>query len=332
MGVDVGGSSIKVVELQVRDNTVHLLTYGEVQLGPYAGKAIGSAPQLSPKQEQEALVDVIRESAVKTRNAVFAMPLSASLLSTETIEASEDADLDALVRLTARNVIPASLSEVTLDWAELDAETGKRTVLLAAIQNTAVERFKVLLQFAGFGAAPTEIECFSTNRAASTNKSSVIIDCGATTTKMYISHAGVLYRMHRVNVGGATVTQAFATETSRTFEAAETQKINLTPADESYAQLQQCYTKKYGRAVREFTQVFTDHCQTHNIAVEEILVCGGASVEPQLQKMLSESFSLPVSQVQPFAQVAYPAFMEDAIADLGPGFVPAVGAALRMFE
>lgn len=60
MGVDIGGSSIKVVELADREGVLTLVTYGEVQLGPYAGKPLGSVVQLTPKQEQEALVDVVR--------------------------------------------------------------------------------------------------------------------------------------------------------------------------------------------------------------------------------------------------------------------------------
>jgi Tfp pilus assembly PilM family ATPase len=82
LGVDIGTSAIKVVELEERNGVVTLVTYGEIQLGPYAGKPLGAAVHLSPKQEQEALVDVIRESAVKSRNGVFAMPLSASFIST----------------------------------------------------------------------------------------------------------------------------------------------------------------------------------------------------------------------------------------------------------
>ena len=78
VGIDIGSSSIKVVELEDRAGVITLLTYGEIQLGPYVEKSLGSAVQLNPKQEQAALVDVIRESAVKSGQAVFAMPLSSS--------------------------------------------------------------------------------------------------------------------------------------------------------------------------------------------------------------------------------------------------------------
>ena len=94
VGIDVGSASMKVVELEERKGVVTLVTYGEVQLGPYAGKQLGDSVTLDAKQEQEALVDVIRESAVKARNAVFAMPLSSSFVTNVSIDADADADAD----------------------------------------------------------------------------------------------------------------------------------------------------------------------------------------------------------------------------------------------
>ena len=127
VGIDVGSSSIKVVELEDKKGVITVTTYGELQLGPYAGKSVGESVNLTAKQEQEALVDVLRESAVSAKDAVFAMPLSSSFVTNVTLQAEPDADLSAMVRIEARKVIPASLSEVALDWAEVEqVKTKKR--------------------------------------------------------------------------------------------------------------------------------------------------------------------------------------------------------------
>ena len=335
LGVDIGTSAIKVVELEERNGVVTLVTYGEIQLGPYAGKPLGAAVHLSPKQEQEALVDVIRESAVKSRNGVFAMPLSASFISTTTLEAEPDADLSALVRIEARKIIPASLSEVTLDWAELEAvsndQTG-RSVLIAAIQNSAIGRFNVLMQFAGFNGAPTEIECFSTNRTINKKTHAVVMDFGATSTKMYMTHNGVLTRMHRVNVGGVQVTEVIADTLDVDFAIAERIKQQTTVNSEHYATVKQAYETTYGRSLREFRQVL-DHYQSKvDTEFPCVLICGGASLFPGLANQLLDRLDIQVESIDPFKNVAYPAFMEDVMLQIGPSFVPALGAALRNFE
>ena len=335
LGVDIGTSAIKVVELEERNGVVTLITYGEIQLGPYAGKPLGAAVHLSPKQEQEALVDVIRESAVKSRNGVFAMPLSASFISTTVFDAEPDADLSALVRVEARKIIPASLSEVTLDWAELEAvsrDQSGRSVLIAAIQNTAIERFNVLMQFAGFDGAPTEIECFSTNRTISKKKHAVVMDFGATSTKMYMTHNGVLTRMHRVNVGGVQVTEVIAETLDIEFAAAERIKQQTTAHSEHYTTVKQAYETTYSRSLREFRQVL-DHYQSKvDTEFPYVLICGGASLFSGLANQLLDRLDIQVESIDPFKNVAYPAFMEDVMLQIGPSFAPALGAALRNFE
>lgn len=334
LGIDIGSSSIKVVELEEKEGVLTLVTYGEIQLGPYAEQALGAVVQLAPKQEQEALVDVIRESAVKAREAVFAMPLSASFISTATLDVAAEADLSAQVRVEARKIIPASLSEVTLDWAELEQIPGKngRPVLIAAIQNTAIERLNVLMQFVGFGDSPTEIECFSTNRTVSSNGQSIVMDFGASSAKMYISQEGVLNRMHRINVGGNHITQKFSELQETDFEEAELKKIQLTKESPEYESLKGVYSKVYGRALREFRQVIDHYQSAHDVKINTIHVCGGASLYAGLGTMIHESVGISIEPINPFTHVAYPAFMEDAMKEIAPSFVPALGAALRYFE
>lgn len=335
MGVDIGSSSIKVVELEEREGVLTLVTYGEVQLGPYAGKGLGSTVHLEPKQEQAAFVDVVRESAVKSRDAVFAMPLASSFISSTTIAADEDADLSAMVRVEARKLIPASLSEVTLDWAELSSTSGSQTgrpVLIAAIQNSAIERFNILMQFAGFNNAATEIECFSANRTVDSSKNALVIDFGAASTKMYLSQSGVLNRMHRVNVGGAMITAALTKITGEDFETTENTKLQLQPDDRLYQQTRELYEAQYGRALREFRQVLNHYTADTDITFDAVQICGGASAQPFVKQLVQPAFSLDVESINPFTAVAYPAFMEDTIKQIGPTFVPALGAALRSFE
>ena len=212
VGIDVGSSSIKVVELQNRNEVVTLTTYGELQLGPYLDEGpIGSAVTLTPSLERQALIDILRESAVKARSAVFAMPLSASFVTVMNMNALPDEDISARVRVEARKYIPVPIADVTLDWAEVETSMAgaveSRDILLAAIQNDALSRFKTLLQSVEFPAAPTEIECFSAIRGLyDPNQDDIaIIDIGAQSTKLYLVHKGLLQRVYRVRAGGARI-------------------------------------------------------------------------------------------------------------------------------
>ncbi|MCA9360584.1 pilus assembly protein PilM [Candidatus Nomurabacteria bacterium] len=342
VGIDMGSSSMKVVELHEEKGVITLATYGEIQLGPYAGKQNGESVNLEPKQEQVALVDVIRESSVKASDAVFAMPLSSSFVTNVSLKVDPDADLAALVRIEARKVIPASLSEVTLDWAEVevtkkeskDAGADHRNVLIASIQNSALDRFNILMQFVGLSKPPTEIECFSTLRAIynSEEEDVAIVDVGAVSSKLYISRKGLLMRMYRIRSGGVIATNKISEALEVDFEKAESLKCSIDRNSEEFSKIKRCHDESYERAFREFNQVIKEYEQKTGVTIGSVYLTGGGALFPGIDAQLKSVLGRDVSIANPFSKVAYPAFMEDTMKEIGPSFAVALGAALRAYE
>jgi type IV pilus assembly protein PilM len=339
VGIDIGASSIKVVELQNRDSVVTLTTYGELELGPYQDeKAIGEAVTVSAQIERQALVDILREAAVKARNAVFAMPLSSSFVTIMTMQADKTEDISPRVRVEARKYIPLPIAEVTLDWAEVETKRAlsdtSRDVLLAAIQNDALERFTTLMQTVEFTNPPIEIECFSSIRSLYNESESeiAIIDVGAVSTKLYLVRAGLLQRMYRVRAGGAIYTEKLATELTCSFADAESLKRTITSEHPQFTQLQKSHQLCYDRVLKEFHQVLQEYEERVETRIATIYCIGGGSLFPGFTAYVSSQLNRPVVLAQPFNKVAYPAFMEDTMNEIGPTFAVALGAALRIFE
>src|SRR3989338_9490944 len=115
LGIDIGSSSIKVVQVKNKMAQAILETYGEVALGPYAGVEIGRAVKLRGEQMVVATNDVLKESNSTTKIGGVSIPLSSSLITTMKVPRLND-NLEEMVAMEARRYIPASLSEVTLDW------------------------------------------------------------------------------------------------------------------------------------------------------------------------------------------------------------------------
>src|ERR1700730_530531 len=86
LGIDIGTSSIKVVQRGRETGRVLLETYGAIALGPYAGVEIGRATSLPADKIAEALKDVIREANVTTADAAISIPYSSSLVSVIKLE------------------------------------------------------------------------------------------------------------------------------------------------------------------------------------------------------------------------------------------------------
>jgi type IV pilus assembly protein PilM len=335
VGIDIGSSSIKVVELEERNQVLTLTTYGEVQLGPYDEKDIGGVLQLSPELEYQALVDVLRESAVKANQAVFSIPLSASFITVVPLSASNEEDLEPRIPVEARKYIPVPLADVTLDWAELPSSvnSSERLVLLAAIQNVALRRYETLLARVGIKKTETEIECFGAIRAVGQPPSETyaIIDIGASVTKLYIVHNNILQRMHRIPKAGLACTNELSELIKLPFSEAEQIKVAVTSVDDHFASVQKSAQVVFERIFREFKQVIADYEKLSGQTVSNVVVAGSGSQLPGLTVQISNTFNIPTTIIRPFDNVAYPVFMDDTLKKIGPTFAPALGAAMRMF-
>lgn len=341
IGIDVGSSSIKVVELQSKNDVVTLMTYGEVQLGPYVEKDLGQAVMLSAAQEQQALIDVIREAAVQARQGIFAIPLASSFVTVMRFKAGHDEDIASRIRVEARKYIPIPISDVALDWAEIalpKSETQKteREILLAAIQNDELARLQTLMQKVNMPKQPSEIECFSTLRSlsggADADDGLVVIDFGASSSKMYLARHGLLHRMHRVRSGGTTVTERLAKARDISFAQAESLKRETTRGDAAYADVMRAYQSAYERSLHEFRQVIDEFEERHGDELMPVVITGGSVGFTGFKSMIDESLGRETKYANPFRKVAYPAFMEDFITAIGPSFSVSLGAALRHFE
>ena len=81
IGIDIGSSAIKVVQLKKKGGKAVLETYGALALGPYAQKEIGQSTNLPTAKIVEALLDIMRESKVTTKRGGMALPFRSSLMS-----------------------------------------------------------------------------------------------------------------------------------------------------------------------------------------------------------------------------------------------------------
>ena len=116
LGVDIGSSSIKVVQLRRGRGTAILETYGELSLGPYAELDIGQATRLPAEKLATALTDLLREANTSTTDAALSIPFSDSLTSLIDMPDLPDKELAKMIPIEARKYIPVPIGEVTLDW------------------------------------------------------------------------------------------------------------------------------------------------------------------------------------------------------------------------
>ena len=353
LGVDIGASSIKVVQVTRRHGRAVLETYGEIALAPYDGKEMGKAMNMSAEKIAEALTDLCRESSVTAKQTAIAIPFVASLVSLIEMPTADPKQLAQMVPIEARKYIPVPISEVLLDWSiipkegkayptvadeqndQLGNKVEKTDVMVVAIHNDTVTKYQQIGAKTNLTTAFYEIEMFSTIRALldQNSKSVMIVDIGAGSTKLYVVERGIIKNSHLINRGSQDMTLAISKSLNITFAEAEnikrTTDISSATADRNIVGVV-ALTLDYVFA--EANQVLLSYEKKYAKTVDQILLIGGGALLQGILPVAKKSFQMDVAIGEPFSKVEAPAFLQDVLKSANPEFSVAVGAALRMLQ
>ena len=162
VGIDIGSSEIKVVEIKKKGGKAVLETYGAISLGSYANLDAGRVTYLPIEKLVEALKEVLKQSGVTTTSAALAIPVQSSLIFNIELPAQlNEGDMDSIIETEARKYIPVPITEVSLDYFPLPKkETSfqeannpdlplipaeKTRVLVVATQNDTIAKYRSLV-------------------------------------------------------------------------------------------------------------------------------------------------------------------------------------------
>lgn len=355
VGIDIGASSIKVVELKEKAGQAVLLTYGELALGPYAGTEIGRATNLPTDRLSEALKDVLREAKVRSRKCGIAIPLPSSLVSLIEVPMFNKKQLAQIIPIEARKYIPVPISEVTLDWwlvpkdeqvfrpesAEVagshlgGAVAQKTDVLIVAIHNEAISRYRELSATNNLDTSFFEIEIFSTMRGVLDQglSSVMILDMGAGSTKLYIAEHGIIRSSHTINRGGQDLTLAIAGAVNIPISQAEELKRSFgLSLLVNGVDLSQVMVGVLSHIFSEANRVLLNYQKKYNRNISKVVLSGGGVNLKGLAELAQRSFQVPAELANPFAKVSTPAFLAKVLENAGPEFAVAIGIALRRLQ
>jgi len=357
LGIDIGASSAKVVQLRISRGMAVLETYGEIALGPYAQQPIGKVVKLPPEKIAEALTDLMREANVTAKTAGLSVPFSSSLVSVIDLPKVDQDSLKRIIPIEARKYIPVPVSEVSLDWFVLPEDPGQdsafdqlqdksairkqgQEVLLVAITNSILNDFKVVMETANMTTSFYEIEIFSTIRSASGHGIApfLVVDLGAATTKMYIVERGVVRMTHSLSMGGQHMTEQLGRTLGWEFEKSERVKRERGLIDSSvYStaendKIKEALLSTLSRVFSEVNRVLLSYGQRYNKNISRVVLSGGGASLPGLAEEAKTSLNADVEIADPFERTEAPAFLGQVLREIGPGFAVSVGLVLRKLK
>lgn len=333
LGIDIGTSSIKIVELLHDGNNIKLNNYAEFfAKGNYISTHSGSFNVLD-SQIAGVLKDMFAEARFVAKSAVIALPVFSSFATLIELPFMSDDELQDAVKYEVRKYIPVPISEVQFDWMKVDSlsNTQKLKILTVAVPNEIVNRYNKLSQMIGIELITMELETFSLARALvpSTNQEVLgILDMGSRTTNMSIVDKGIVVMHHNIGSGGASATQAISRGMSIDMARAEElkRKDGMNSTDSNTLELLRTPLDKI---LIEAQQVLERYVEEGGQKPTKLILSGGASLMPGLDKHAKEILGLDIEMGNPFRSVEVPSNLKDILGINKPSLSVAVGLALR---
>ncbi len=350
LGIDIGSSAIKIIQLKKQNGQAVLETYGELSLGPYGGAVIGQAVSLPPEKIAEALKDLMKEKEVNvtTKNCGISIPFSSSLMTEIELPAVSAKQLGVMVPIEARKYIPVPIAEVQLDWSVIpkteehpssEAQPPKADpakpnipmidILVVAIHNDTLSKYKAIIDKSEISATFFEIELFSTMRSVVDEplKPVMILDIGAATTKVYVIERGIVKASHTINRGAQDITKSISQSLGLPMEKAEVAKRESGLVGDKQLASSIQYSLDY--IFSEANKSLLAYEKKYNRAVGKVYLVGGGAALKGLGEVAKNNFRTEVVAGDPFAKLATPAFLSQVLKETGPEFAVAIGVALR---
>ncbi len=353
LGIDIGSSAIKVVELKKKGGKAILETYGALSLGPYGKTEVGTVTNLQTEDIARALIDVMKESNITTHSGVIAIPSSSSLIFTITLPGKvTEEQLSTIVPIEARKYIPVPISEVSLDWFVVPSEVSvfntdamtnvtdtqppeaKIEVLVVAIHNDILSRYQDILTKTDIHSDSFEMEIFSNIRSSFGHDLAPVLfmDFGASKTKLSIVEGGIVRVFHIVNRGSQDITRNIASSLSVTFEEAEKLKRSVGMDKTNNAQVADIVHLSVDYIFSDTHSIVLAYEKKYNKTISKIILIGGGSLAKGLIEKARDSFHTEVIYGDPFSKTEAPAFLKPVLEISGPEFSVAVGLALRQLS
>src|SRR3989338_6160790 len=343
VGLDIGTSAIKAVQLKRKGGKAVLETYGSVALGPYASADVGALTNLENTTLGQAISDLLRESNVTTKTAAISIPSASSLVTViklpHTVSGKQ---FSSVVPLEARKYIPLPISEVSLDWWPMprretteESALAPHEILVTAVHNEILSRYRELAKAASLRADFLEIEIFSNVRSIFGQElgSVLVIDWGASKTRAVVFKHGNVKSFHIINRGAVDLTNNLMHSMSMDFKKAEEIKhavgLSGTGANRTVSD-----TLRPGvdYILSEVAGVVFNYGKQYNETVNKVVLTGGGALLKGLQEHVAERLRTEVSLADPFAKTENTLFLSETLFSAGPEFSIATGLALRKLK
>ena len=337
VSVDIGTSSIKVMELDV--NTTPF-TVTAAAIAPTPADAISNNTVTKPQEVASVLKALLEENDIQTKKAVFCVPGPAVFTKKTTTAAVSLDQLQSTIIYEASNYIPHKIEAVYFDYQVIGKANSAYEVLLVAVKNEVVQSYVEAIRLAGLDPAIADVDYFALenmfeiNYPEESSKTIALIDIGARFSGVTILQNGKSLFTGDVGVGSRLYTDALCEALQMKPSEAEASKRGQFASGYDVASIQETIERTTEHIAAELHRQlgFFWNASGTDLPIEEVFLTGGGAQLAGLAEELGAKTGLQCRMLEPFRALSWREnFDAEYIKEITSSMAVSVGLAARRF-
>lgn len=340
IGLDVGSSAVKAVELKKKGSGYELVNLG---FEPLPADTVVDGAIMDANAVREKVDAIFAQHKITTKSVATAVSGHSVIVKKISVAAATDEEVANAIPYEAQQYIPFDMADVNLSYQVLGpaASGAGRDVMLVAVKREKILNYTNALSQAGLNTSVVDIDAFAVQNAFELNYEpppdlmAALLNVGASIMNINITRGGIPLFTRDVSVGGNQYTDTLQKELDLSFDDAEKLKQGQEVAGHSAEERTTHIRSVSEILLLEVQKTFDFFRQTTSTdPIQRIYVSGGTAKIEGLADLLKEEFNIPVEVMNPFQKVNYnpSKFDPHFIEDYAPRMSVAVGLAIRSFD
>ena len=335
VGLDIGSSSVKAVELRRRRGACSLAAFG---VAPLPAGAVHDGAIADGDAVARAVRTLFDNNGFSTRSVALALAGNAVMVRRIELPAMRPDELEASIYWEARQHVPFPMEEVTLDYQVLGAAAGSdaagpREALLVAARKDRVAAYGEVVERAGCAPVVIDVDAFALanayelNYGVAADAALALLDVGASAASVTVVVGGRPLGTRELPLGAGSYVAALGDELGLDAATAE-QIVQAPPAGEQPPEGVRAVMRSVNERIVAEIGGTLELFRTTGLADEigSLVLCGGAARTAGLADALADGQQVPVSLFDPFRRIEGGG---ERCGQDGPRAAVAVGLALR---
>ncbi|NDD91358.1 type IV pilus assembly protein PilM [bacterium] len=335
IGLSIGSSSIKLVELKKNKENWKLLHFGMVALPQ---DCIVNREIVNPVAVTESLKTLLSQVKLQSKQVCISISGNSVILKRMQLEVPNMKELQEQVFWEAEQYLPFDVSEVVMDYQLLSkGKDGNADVLLVAVKRSILDTYMACVEDADLEPSVVDVDFFAIQNVFESNyplapgESALVVDIGATAMKLVIVKEGVPVFTKDSALGGQNLTAEIQKHLRLSYSDAETLKTGAAGGalPQEVSDLMNVMSENLGREIKRSLDFYS--ASSSGAPVSCVVLSGGGAKIPSLSRIVEDIIQLPTQIMNPFNAISYdPAvFTQEYVNSIGPIAATPIGLALR---